>query len=65
MSLEVSAENDFFKQARADAQEHKESGLKIGVRRHGAKNAHGIVDRFLHVVEIDSAEGDADAEEQQ
>src|SRR6476620_2994146 len=60
--LQISAEDNFFKQARADAQYDKQSGFKISVGGHGTKNAHGIVNRFLHVVEIDSAESNANPE---
>ena len=65
LALQISAENNFFKQARGHAQEHKESGFKISVGSHGPKKAHGIVDRFLHIVEINGAQGNADPEKNQ
>ena len=64
LALQVSPEDDFFKESRANAQQNKESGLKIGVRGHWTKNAHGIIDGFLQVMEIDEAQGDAEAEKQ-
>lgn len=64
LALQVSAEDDFFKESRANAQQNKESGLKIGVRGHWTKNAHRIIDGFLQVMEIDEAQGDAEAEKQ-
>ena len=60
LALQVSAEDDFFKESGANAQQNKESGLKIGVRRHWTKNAHGIIDGFLQVMEIDEAQGNAE-----
>ena len=64
LALQISAEDDFFKESRANAQQNKESGLKIGVRRHWTKNSQGIVGGFLQVMDIDEAQGDAEAEKQ-
>jgi hypothetical protein len=65
LALQVSAEDDFFKKSRANAQQNKESGLKIGVRSHWTKKAHGIIDGFLQVMEIDESQGNAERGEQQ
>jgi hypothetical protein len=44
LALHISAEDNFFKQARAYAQEHKESGFKISVGSHWPQDLHCIVD---------------------
>jgi len=65
LALQISAEDNFFKQAGAYAQEHKESGFKIGMGGHWAQEFHCIVDRFLHVVEIDGAQSNANPEKKE
>src|SRR5258707_1433241 len=43
LTLQISAENDFFKQPRANAQQHKERGLKIGMRSDGPEKTDGLI----------------------
>src|SRR6476646_10296715 len=63
LALEVTAEDDFLKQPCANAQEHKESGLKIGVRRDRAEHLLGVVLYLFEVVKVDGAQSDAQAKE--
>src|SRR6266571_6710196 len=65
LALQVSAENDFFKESGANTQQDKESSLKVRVGSDWPENADGIIGGFLQVMEIDGAQGDAEPEEQQ
>jgi len=50
LALQISAENDFFKEAGANTQQDKESSLKIRVRSDWPEKADGIIGGFLQVV---------------
>ena len=65
LALQVSTENDFFKESGANAQQDKESSLKICVGSDWAENSDRIISGFLQVMEIDGAQGDAEPSEQQ